>query len=320
MYNIDAGGGGALPATVTPLGSGVRFTMPGVNGWYEGKFSPDGTTLDGTINVGPQANLTLKKVNLEQAWALPTPPPRPAAMPADANPSFEVATIKPGKPDTPGQSITVRGRTFNTLNQTVRGMMTFAYGLHPDQIVGGPEWIKNDRFDITAEPEGTGMPNERQWRSMLGKLLADRYKLTFHKDKKDLPVYALTMVKSGHKLTKNDTNPNGLPALFFRGAGVFPVRNATMKDFCGTMQAVVLDRPMVDQTGIEGRYDFTLIWTPDETQFGGRGGQVPPPADPANAPPGLFTAIQEQLGLKLDPTRLAVEVYVIDRLEKPEAN
>ncbi len=320
MYNVDAGSGGALPASVTPVSGGVRFAMPGVNGWYEGKFSADGTTLDGTINVGPQANLTLKKVNAEQAWALPTPPPRPAAMPADANPSFEVATIKPSKPDTPGQSITIRGRTFGTLNQTVKSMMTFAYGLHPDQVVGGPEWIGNDRFDITAEPEGTGMPNDRQWRSMLAKLLVDRYKLAFHKDKKDLPVYALTMVKGGHKLTKNDTNPNGLPALFFRGPGVFPVRNATMKDFCGTMQAVVLDRPVVDQTGIEGRYDFTLTWTPDETQFGGRGGQLPPPADPANAPPGLFTAIQEQLGLKLDSTRLAVEVYVIDHLEKPEAN
>src|SRR5215510_2400962 len=158
MYNVDAGGGSALPATVTPTSGGVRFTMPGVNGWYEGKFSADGTTLEGTINVGPQSNLTLKKVNTEQAWALPAPPPRPAAMPADANPSFDVATIKPSRPDTPGQSITIRGRTFNTLNQTVKSMMTFAYGLHPDQIVGGPEWIGNDRFDITAEPEGTGMP------------------------------------------------------------------------------------------------------------------------------------------------------------------
>jgi uncharacterized protein (TIGR03435 family) len=241
-------------------------------------------------------------------------------MPADADPSFEVATIKPSRPDTPGQSITVRGRTFNTLNQTVAGMMTFAYGLHPDQIVGGPAWMKSDRFDIQAEPEGTAMPAERHWRSMLAKLLVSRYGLTFHKDKKDLPVYALTLLRSGHKLTKNDTNPNGLPALFFRGLGVFPVRNATMKDFCGTMQAVVLDRPVVDQTGIEGRYDFTLTWTPDETQFGGRGGQAPPGADSANAPPGLFTAIQEQLGLKLEPAKQAVEVLVIDRLEKPTEN
>jgi uncharacterized protein (TIGR03435 family) len=86
------------------------------------------------------------------------------------------------------------------------------------------------------------------------------------------------------------------------------------------MQAVVLDRPVIDQTGLAGRYDFTLTWTPDETQFGGRGGQAPPPADPANAPPGLFTAIQEQLGLKLESTKAPVDVVVIDRLEKPSEN
>jgi bla regulator protein blaR1 len=199
-------------------------------------------------------------------------------------------------------------------------MLTFAYGLHPDQIIGGPDWIGSDKFDITAEPEGTGMPNDKQWRSMLGKLLADRYKLAFHRDKKELPVYALTVLRTGHKLTKNDTDPNGLPALFFRGLGVFPVRNATMKDFAETMQAVVLDRPVVDQTALQGRYDFTLTWTPDETQFGGRGGQAPPPADASTAPPGLFTAIQEQLGLTLVSTKLPVEVFVIDRLEKPTAN
>jgi uncharacterized protein (TIGR03435 family) len=133
-------------------------------------------------------------------------------------------------------------------------------------------------------------------------------------------VYALTVLKSGHKLTKNDNDPNGLPGLFFRGLGIFPVRNATMGEFSGTMQAVVLDRPVVDQTGLQGRYDFVLTWTPDETQFGGRGGQAPPPADPANAPPGLFTAIQEQLGLKLESTKAAVDVVVIDRLEKPTEN
>jgi uncharacterized protein (TIGR03435 family) len=86
------------------------------------------------------------------------------------------------------------------------------------------------------------------------------------------------------------------------------------------MQGAVLDRPVVDQTGLQGRFDFTLNWTPDETQFGGLGVRVPPPADNASAPPGLFTAIQEQLGLKLDPAKAPVEVFVIDRAEKPSEN
>jgi uncharacterized protein (TIGR03435 family) len=276
--------------------------------------------MDGTWTLGTAQKLALKKVTADAAWVPAAAPPPRAAMPADWKPAFEVATIKPSEPGTPGQSITVRGRTFGTHNQTVAGMMTFALGLHPDQIVGGPEWMKQDRFEITAEPEGTGQPNDRQWKAALAKLLADRFSLQFHRDKKELSVYALTVLRTGHKLTKNDTNPNGLPALFFRGLGIFPVQNATMADFVGTMQAVVLDRPVLDQTKLEGRYDFTLTWTPDETQFGGRGGQAPAAADPANAPPGLFTAIQEQLGLKLEATKAPADVIVIDKLEKPTAN
>ena len=93
-----------------------------------------------------------------------------------------------------------------------------------------------------------------------------------------------------------------------------------MADFAGLMQTTALDRPVVDQTGLTGKYDFTLDWTPDESQFGGRGGQAPPPADNAEAFPDLYTAIQQQLGLKLESTRAPVDVLVIDRLEKPSEN
>src|SRR5580765_393263 len=321
LHSIDQGPG-VLPGTVTLQGSTVKMTVPGIGGTYDGRLGPDGASIEGTMTQAgaPPMKLDLKKVTAEAAWPLPAAPRLPGPMPADWIPAFEVATIKPSKPDTPGQSITVRGRTFGTLNQTVSGMMTFALGLHPDQIVGGPQWLKTERFDITAEPGGTGMPSAKQWQAALLKLLEDRFKLTVHHDKKELSVYALTVLKTGNKLTKNDNDPNGLPGLFFRGLGIFPVRNATMGEFSGTMQAVVLDRPVVDQTGLQGRYDFVLTWTPDETQFGGRGGQAPPPADPANAPPGLFTAIQEQLGLKLESTKAAVDVVVIDRLEKPTEN
>ena len=93
-----------------------------------------------------------------------------------------------------------------------------------------------------------------------------------------------------------------------------------MVDFAGLMQTAVLDRPVVDQTGLSGRFDFTLTWTPDESQFGGLGVKVPPPTDDPAAPPGLFTAIQEQVGLKLESTRAPVEVFVVDRVEKPSEN
>jgi len=155
---------------------------------------------------------------------------------------------------------------------------------------------------------------------MVQKLLAERFKLAFHRDKKELSVYAITVGKNGHKLTKSEGNPSGLPGLFFRGLGNLPVTNATLADFAGVMQTAVLDRPVVDQTGIVGRWDFTLNWTPDEFQFGGLGVRVPPPGNAADAPPDLFTAVQEQLGLKLESTKAPAEVFVVDRAEKPSEN
>src|SRR6185437_8630641 len=112
--------------------------------------------------------------------------------------------------------------------------------------------------------------------------------------------YVLTVAKNGPKLKTSQGDPKGLPGLFFRGLGVLTVTNATIGDFTHLMQSAVLDRPVVDQTGLQGKYDFLLKWTPDESQFGGMGIKVPPPSDAADAPPPLFTAIQEQIGLKLD--------------------
>ena len=133
-----------------------------------------------------------------------------------------------------------------------------------------------------------------------------------------MPAFAL-VVGSSPKLTKNDSNPNGLPGLGFRAPGALGVVNATMGDFVSVMQSNVLDRPVVDRTGLQGRFDFTLNWTPDESQFRGMGLQLPPPSADAKLP-GLFTAIQEQLGLKLESVNAPVEVIVIDRVERPSEN
>lgn len=241
-------------------------------------------------------------------------------MAADASPQFEVATIKPSNPETQGRGIRVRGREFSTINTTLSSLITFAYGLHPKQIAGAPAWIDTDKFDISAQPDEPGQPNDKQWKAMLQALLADRFQLKFHHDKRELPVYALEVVKSGPKLNKSQGDPNGLPGLFFRALGVLTVGNATMQDFAGLMQSAVLDRLVVDQTGLTGRFDFTLNWTPDESQFVGMGVKVPPSSDKPDAPPSLFTAIQEQLGLKLDSTKAPVDIIAIDHVEKPSAN
>ena len=205
------------------------------------------------------------------------------------------------------------------MNTTFMDLVTFAYGVQARQVIGAPAWAESEKYDITAQPDLEGQPNDRQWKSMLQKLLATRFQLALHRDKRELPAYVILVAPGGPKMAKSGGDPNGLPSLFFKGLGVLPAINASMADFAGVMQSSVLDRPVVDQTGLQGRWDFTLQWTPDETQFGGRGAMAQGQAG-ANAPPGLFTAIQEQLGLKLDSTRAPVEVIVIDRMEKPSEN
>jgi uncharacterized protein (TIGR03435 family) len=199
-------------------------------------------------------------------------------------------------------------------------LITFAYDVQQKQVVGGPDWISTVKWDINGQPDTPGSPSRDQLRGMFQKLLADRFQLTFHKDEKEMSAYLLTVSKTGSKMKVDTDSPNGLPALFFRGLGVLTVHNATMGDFSGLLQTAVLDRPVVDQTGLTGKYDFLLKWTPDESQFGGMGIKVPPPSDAADAPPPLFTALPEQTGLKLESGKAHVEVLVMDKVEKPSDN
>ncbi len=321
LYSIDQGGQPISANTVTRDGTSIKISILGIGGTYEGKLSADGNSLAGTWSQGgPPLTLNLKRATPETAWTIPEPPPPPKPMAADANPSFEVATIKPSKPDTPGRLFRIQPSHFSTINTTLTSLIGFCYGLHPRQIVGAPAWVETQKYDLDGKPDGEGQPSLEQWKKMLQKLLADRFQLSFHHDKKELPVFALVVAKTGPKITKSDGDPNGAPSLLFRGLGMLPVRNATMADFASVMQSAVLDRPVVDQTGLAGRYDFLLTWTPDETQFAALGGAPRPPTDKPDAPPDLFAAIQQQAGLKFESTKAAVDVMVIDKVEKPSEN
>jgi len=320
-YSIDQGGQPLPVSTITFQGGTLKFGIEMIDGTYEGKMSADGKSITGQWKQGPNPlPLVFERATQETAWAIPEPPAKIPPMAEDANPSFEVATIKPSKPDEQGKAFLVRGRKFSTINTTLAEIITFAYDIHAKQITGAPEWVNTDKFDIEAQPDVPGSPNGKQLKTMVQKLLADRFGLKFHKDKKELSAYVLTVSKAGPKLKKSEGDPKGLPGLFFRGLGVLTVTNATMGDFTQLMQGAVMDRPVVDQTALEGKFDFNLKWTPDETQFGGMGIKVPPPTDAADAPPPLFTAIQEQLGLKLEAGKAPVEVLVLDHVDKPSEN
>ena len=323
LYSIDQGGAQIAISAATLQGTAVKMTVPGIGGSYDGKMEAGGNAITGTMSQGPNPlPLSLVRATAETAWEIPPPPAAPKALPADAKLEFEVATIKPSPTGQQGGiGINVVGREFRTRNTKLTDLMTFAYGLHAKQISGLPAWADNDRFDILAPMPESGMPSEPQLRIMMQNLIKDRFALEFHKEKRELSVYTINIGKggaSGVKMTKNESK-QPLPGLGFQGLGRMRATNATMSDLAGLLQFMVLDRPVLDQSGIPDRYDFMLNWTPDEFQFP-TAGQRPPASTAPDAPPDLLTAFQEQLGMKLESTKAPADVYVIDKVSKPSEN
>jgi uncharacterized protein (TIGR03435 family) len=321
LNSIDQGGQAINAGAVTFQSSVLKLTIPAIGGNYEGRLSGDGKTITGTFNQGAPLPLTFDRATPQTVWAIPEPPPPPKPMADNANLAFDVATIKPANPATPGKSILVgRGGSnlFTTTNSTLSELISFSYSIHPKQIVGGPSWIESELYDISAKPEQPGIPNTTQLRTMVQKLLAERFGLAFHIEKRETSAFVLSVGKNGSKMTKSETG-GILPGIGGRGPGGLNVVNATMGDFSGFLQGRMLDRPVVDQTGLKDRFNFTLEFKPDLSQ-------LPPGAAPPQLPPeienrpDLFTAIREQLGLQLESTKAPVEMYVIDKVQKPSEN
>jgi uncharacterized protein (TIGR03435 family) len=327
FYSIDQGGDGLPVTKITLDGSTVKMTLTMIGGTYEGKLSPDGKTITGTWTQGSPLPLILTRATPETEWTIPPPRPKLPPMAENADPNFEVATIKPNDSGAPRmQRLTLNGRDFKTVNSSLGDLITFSFGVQVKQIVNAPDWMDKNRYDIDAVPEQEGVPNPEQVRIMIRKLLAERFKLTFHHDKRELSAYLLTVSKNGSKLTPTERQGQ-LPGFGFGpGTGGLTLRamNASIPDFTGFLQVLVMDRPVVDQTGLTGKYDFQCTFTPDDSQFNGH-----PPMPPqqqqtdttnANAAPSLYDAFQQQLGLKLSAEKAPVDVIVIDHVEKPSEN
>jgi uncharacterized protein (TIGR03435 family) len=322
FYSIDQGGQ-PLVADKTTFESGkLAFTMDAIGGKYEGTMGPDGKTITGTWTQGPNPlALNLERTTEDAAWPIPEPV---KPMAADAHPSLEVATIKPSQPGARGKGFGFNGTHFRAVNFDVNDMIAVGFGLDAKQIIGAPDWLATDLFDVDGVPDAPGRPNIKQQGEMLQELLTDRFALKFHREQRELPVYAIQLAAGGPKMKETTAAANDPQGFGFRGLGDLVVRNMSMKDFAFGMQSAVTDRPVVDQTGLTARYDFTLKWTPDDSQFAQFRGVVPPtpPAagDNPNAPPSLYTAMQETLGLKFTATKAPDDVIVIDHVEKPSPN
>jgi uncharacterized protein (TIGR03435 family) len=326
LYSIDQRTP-AIPATsIAANGNAVKLTIERLNATFEGKMSADGKTISGTWSQGTPMPLDLTRATPETEWAIPEPPPPPKMMDPNAKPEFEVATIKPSDPSRPGWGITVNGSgILTTRNTTLNDLIKFAYDAHPKQVVGAPAWADSDKFDIEAKPDKAGMPSVKQMKMMMQKLLTDRFALTYHKDSKELTAYTITPAKGGVKIKKEADSTIPVPGFGGPPLRGFNVRNATLAEFASVMQAQFMDLPVIDQTGLgETRYSFVIKFTPDPGMRPFGGAATPPEARPAtpdpDAPPDLFSAMEQQLGLHMQKAKAPVDVIVIDKIEKPTSN
>ena len=265
-----------------------------------------------------------------------------AAQTASTPVSFEVATVKPASGDDHRISIQYQpGGGLRTLGTPLRILIMQAYDVRRYQVSGGPAWIDTERYDITAKPASPDLEakdpseisdSERQTvqaniRARLQALLADRFHLVIHRETKEQPIYALVVAKSGSKLKASDPSQTAGPKGMMRmSPGGFNGQAVELK-MLPEVLSNPLGRTVVDRTGLTGKYDFDLKWSPEPGQgpegpMGAMprppGVEGPPPPDP-NAP-SIFTAVQEQLGLRLESTKGPVDMIVIDRAEKPTEN
>jgi uncharacterized protein (TIGR03435 family) len=259
------------------------------------------------------------------------------AQTPSSSPTFEVTSVKPNRSDGLQMSIQAPGDRYTFTNAPLRLILRMAYRVQGFQILGGPEWMASDRFDVVGKAQRAVPVDEKL--TMLRSLLADRFKLVVHDETRELPIFALVKARRdgtlGARLRKAGVDCAALatsgrfPEAPRPGArptcgmtvrpGGFAAGGITMAQLTSALSSAwpSLDRLIVDRTGLDGSFDVDLEWTPDQMPPG-----PPPPGAPSLPPidpngPSIFAALQEQLGLKLESTRGPVEVVVIDHVERP---
>ena len=232
----------------------------------------------------------------------------------DAPTHFDVATVRPSNAEGRGMNNLRDPVQATWTNMPLKVILTQAYRVQSDTIIGGPAWITTDRWDIIAKTEKPAT-RMQQW-DMLKPLLAERFKLQVHTETRQLPEYELVLAKGGPKLhesTAAELEANQPSTRI--GRGLIDAHGIPAAEFAGFLRSEVGGRPVIDKTGLTGKYDFKVQWVPDERQPNG-GGDAPPPESTG---PSIFSALQE-LGLKLESIKGPVEVLVIDHVEKPTGN
>jgi uncharacterized protein (TIGR03435 family) len=225
-----------------------------------------------------------------------------------AGPRFEVASIRPSKADPQsGSGIWTGHGRIDAQNVTLKRCIMGAWGVGPHEISGGPDWLNSDRFEILAKSDRPTDEDPELMR-MLQSLLADRFKLALHRETKVMHAFVLEVAKNGPKLEKAPPGESATNTSSGTTAKSIVVRCTGMDGFARVL-AREMDLPVVNHTGLEGIFSFRLQWAPEDART----------SDAASGP-SIFTAIREQLGLRLRAEKAPVEILVIDRAEKPSPN
>jgi uncharacterized protein (TIGR03435 family) len=257
---------------------------------------------------------------------LSAPPSRAQSQSAVPSPqAFDVASIKLNRSGARNSGFKrFTGGVLNATNITLKMLIAFAYDISQDQILEGPGWLDSERYDVLAKPDRSSdagaISDDRSMaliRRRTQALLGDRFKLALRKETRQLPVFALVLGNGGPKHLQEAKG--GKPDLITNGHHV-SCQRVSMEFFAKVFLTGETGRPVLDRTGIKGDFDFTLDWTPDESpaKRPGDGNEARSAPDPMG--PSFFTALQEQLGLKLEATKGPVEVFVVDHAEKASEN
>ncbi len=227
-----------------------------------------------------------------------------------------MASIKPSKPGTQGGGIKPLpgGQTYVATGVPVRLMILLMYHLNDSQLSGSPGWLTTDLYDVDAKADGPHTIDELH--TMFQHLLEDLFKLQFHKETKTPPAYELVVDKSGPKVTENHSPEHIDIPVQGRGFGNVKATHCSMSYFSWIISQN-LRKPVIDQTGLNGFYDFKLEWTPELPPGAAERAAQAGITIPTASRPDIFTAVREQLGLRLDSRKGPVEVMVIDHIEKP---
>jgi len=318
FYGIDQNEAAVSPYFFTVQSGTVKWAIAG-GGSYEGELNNDANTIEGSWRLGGPSlfPVTLTRVQTEAAKKLVEELSQPQVLPVKARFAFEVASVRPSKaPYMSTRSrmdgVSIKGATlwqiiFNAYNAP--GLSSIS---RDDQVSGLPGWASSDTFDIEAKIDEETLsalqklpPKEqfRQRQFMLQALLADRFKLQAHRETKEMPVYALVVAKGGLKLKES----HAIAGMSSSGGGRITIAAGRLDDLAFSLTNDV-DRIVANKTGYTGKYDVDLKWTPDDRQ------------GTPDAGPSIFTALEEQLGLKLIPTKGPVDVLVVEHVERPSEN